>query len=185
MTTRTFAELSGLEIISSDAYKIGDLVDIRYDTKWKVIGLTTRTDKSLAKKIQSIGSGRSLIRIEPKKFIINDVILMEEDTDQIGPMITVDTDNAESLSHLAGKKVVSGEGIIIGTLHDVNVDTDLWTVPTISVKLDKVAFEPLGLKKGLFSKTIISIRTEYIHSTGDIVSLNQKIEDMREEIVVE
>jgi len=185
MTTRTFATLTGLEIISSDAYKIGDLVDIRYDTKWKVIGLTTKTDKNLAKKIDSIGSGRSLIRIEPKKFIINDVILMAESTSEIGPMITVDSENAESLSHLTGKKVVSEEGIILGTVYDVNVDTDLWTVPTISVKLEKIAFEPLGLKKGLFSKTVISIRTEYIESTGELISLNQKIEDMREEIVVE
>jgi sporulation protein YlmC with PRC-barrel domain len=185
MATMTFTSLSGLQIISSDAYRIGDLADIRYNVKWKVVGLTTRTDKSLAKMIPSIGSGRSLIRIEPKKFIINDVILMKENTSELGPMITADTDNAESLSFLGGKKVVSSEGVILGTVYDVNVDTDLWTVPAISVKLDKIAFEPLGLKKGLFSKTVISIRTEYVASAGEMVTLNQGVRELREEIVVE
>ena len=185
MTTKAFSSLGGLQIISSDAYRIGDLADIRYNTKWKVVGLTTRTDKGLDKVVPSIGSGRSLIRIEPRKFIIKDVILMGESTSELAPMITTDTDNAEALSSLMGKNVVSEEGVIIGTVYEVNIDIDLWTVPTISVKLDKVAFEPLGLKKGLFSKTVVSIRTEYIASSGEMITLNQNLKGLREDIIVE
>lgn len=185
MATRTLDSMKGLMIISADAFNIGEVTDIRYDTNWDVVGIKAKTEKSMSKKIPAIGSGRSFIRIAPGDFIINDVMLMNEDVSDLGNTVTADADNVSALTFLEGKKVVSKENVVIGMVHNINVDTDLWTVPTISVKLDKVAFEPLNLKKGLLSKTVISIRTEHIATASDIITLNQGIEDMREEVVVE
>lgn len=185
MASKTLKSLKGMEVISSDAYEIGEIVDVRYDhATWKVHGIKAKTEKGVAKSL-SVGSGRSLISIAPGDYTINDVMLVPHDLDELDSIISVDSDNAPALSFAEDKKVVSRENVLIGTVTDVNIDVDLWTVLSISVKLDKGAFEPLGIKKNLFSKTVIVVRSEHIETISDIISLNQSLGDMKEEIVIE
>lgn len=185
MTSRTLQSLKEMEIISVDAYKVGEVLDVRYDpATWKVQGIKAKTEKGMSKAL-SVGSGRSLISIAPGDYTINDVMLMPQDISELDSVISVDSDNAPSLSFAENKKVVSKEGVVVGLVANVNIDTDLWSVLSISVKMDKGAFEPLGLKKGLLSKTIIIVRSEYIEAISDIITLNQSISDMKDEIVIE
>ena len=186
MVQKTLNALRGLEMVTADAFKIGIISDLRYDpSRWKVSSIKIKTEKGLTKRIPSLGSGRSMIQMCTRDFIINDIILMKEEIDDIETFIEPDSDNAPILSVLDGMKVVSKDGIELGTVYDVNVDTDMWAVPTISVKLDKLGFEPLGLKKGLLSKTVISIRTEYIETAASLIMLNQTAVELKDDIVVE
>ena len=177
--------LKRMQIISSDAYSIGEIIDIRYDpSNWCVTGIRTRTEKSAAKTI-SAGSGKSIVQIKPSDYVINDVMLMQETLSELNSVVSQDSDNFPALSFIEGKKVSSSEGVPLGTVHNVNVDLTMWSVPSISLKLEKSAYEPLGLKKGLLSKTVIVIRSEYIQMISEIVSLNQSIVDLRNEIIIE
>lgn len=185
MTSRTLESLKEMEVISSDAYKVGEIVDIRYDpATWKVIGIKAKTEKSVAKAL-SVGSGRSLVSIAPGEYVTNDVMLMPQFISELDSVISVDKDNAPTLSFFEKKKVVSKENVIIGMVENVNVDVDMWTVLSISIRMEKGAFEPLGLKKGLLSKTVIIVRSEYIEAVSDIITLNQSVADMKDEIVIE
>ena len=183
---RTLNSMRGLELVTADAFKIGIVNDLRYDlSRWKVSSLRIKTEKGISKIIPSLGSGRSMVKMCTRDFIINDVILMEEKVAELESFIEPDTDNALVLSALDGMSVVSKDGVELGTVYDVNVDTDMWTIPTISVKLDKTGFEPLGLRKGLLSKTVISIRTEYIETLTSLIMLNQNAAELKDDIVVE
>lgn len=185
MSSRTLGSLKEMDIITQDAYKVGQIVDIRYDpASWKVQFIKARTEKN-ASKMLSMGSGKSMVSLTPGDFLINDVVLIDENMDELSATVSADRDNAPTLSFMEGKKVVSREGVAIGIVQDVNVDVDLWTILSVSVRLDKGAFEPLGLKKGLLSKTVIVVRSEYIEATSDIITLNQSVTDMREEIIIE
>ena len=183
---KTLNSIKGLEIISADAFKVGIVNDIRYDPiRWKVASIKVKTEKDVTKFIPSLGSGRSMIQMTPRDFMINDVLLMSEEIGGLEPFIAVDSENSPALSAIDGMKVISKEGIEIGSVYDVNLDTDTWVIPTISIKLEKTGFEPLGLKKGLLSKTVISVRTEYIESVTTMVMLNQTTSEMRDDMVVE
>ena len=185
MSMGTLESLKKMQIISADAFYVGEVVDIRYDpANWNVIGIRAKTEKSAA-KIMAAGSGKVLVQIKPKDYVINDVMLMQEHLEDLRGSVEQDTDNFPTLSFLEDKKVSSSEGLTLGTIQSVNIDVSLWSVPSISVRLDKGAYEMLGLKKGLLSKTVIVIHTEYIQTASDVVTLNQNISDLRNEIIIE
>ena len=185
MSMATLGSLKKMQIISADAYNVGEIVDIRYDPEnWNVIGIKAKTEKSAA-KVMAAGSGRSLIQIKPRDYVINDVMLMHEYLADLRNIVEQDTDNFPTLSFMEDKKVSSSEGITLGVIQSVNIDVSLWNVPSVSVRLDKSAYEALGLKKGLLSKTVIVIHTEYIQTASDVVTLNQNIGDLRNEIIIE
>ena len=181
----TLDSLKKMQIISSDAYNVGEVVDIRYDpANWNVVGIRAKTEKSAAKMIAA-GSGKSLIQIKPRDYVINDVMLMREHLSDLRNIVEQDTDNFPTLSFMEDKKVSSSEGLTLGVIQNVNIDISLWNVPSISVRLDKAAYDMLGLKKGLLAKTVIVIHTEYIQTASDVVTLNQNITDLRNEIIIE
>ena len=186
MVQRTLNAMKGLELVTADAFKVGMINDLRYDpSRWKVSSIKLKTEKGLTKMVPSLGSGRSMVQMCTRDFIINDIMLMKEEIGEIETFIEPDSDNAPVLSVLEGMKVVSRDGIELGTVYDINIDTDMWMIPTISVRLDKTGFEPLGLKKGLLSKTVISIRTEYIETTTTLIMLNQNAVELKDDIIVE
>jgi hypothetical protein len=185
MSMATLDSLKKMQIISSDAYNVGEVVDIRYDpANWNVVGIRAKTEKSAAKMIAA-GSGKSLIQIKPRDYVINDVMLMREHLSDLRNIVEQDTDNFPTLSFMEDKKVSSSEGLTLGVIQNVNIDISLWNVPSISVRLDKAAYDMLGLKKGLLAKTVIVIHTEYIQTASDVVTLNQNITDLRNEIIIE
>lgn len=185
MASRTLESMKDMDIISSDAFKVGEIVDVRYDpATWNVHSIKAKTEKSMAKTL-SVGSGRSFISVAPGDYIMNDVMIMPESVSELDSVISVDKENVPALTFFERKKVVSKEGVTIGIVENVNVDTDMWTVLSVSVKLDKAAFDPLGLKKGLLSKTVIVIRSEYIEAASEMITLNQSVTDMKDEIVIE
>ena len=181
----TLDSLKKMQIISADAFNVGEVVDIRYNpANWNVVGIRAKTEKSAAKMIAA-GSGKSLIQIKPRDYVINDVMLMREHLSDLRNIVEQDTDNFPTLSFMEDKKVSSSEGLTLGVIQNVNIDISLWSVPSISVRLDKAAYDVLGLKKGLLAKTVIVIHTEYIQTASDVVTLNQNITDLRNEIIIE
>jgi len=185
MSMATLDSLKKMQIISADAFNVGEVVDIRYNpANWNVVGIRAKTEKSAAKMIAA-GSGKSLIQIKPRDYVINDVMLMREHLSDLRNIVEQDTDNFPTLSFMEDKKVSSSEGLTLGVIQNVNIDISLWSVPSISVRLDKAAYDVLGLKKGLLAKTVIVIHTEYIQTASDVVTLNQNITDLRNEIIIE
>ncbi|MCL2786193.1 MAG: PRC-barrel domain-containing protein [Methanomassiliicoccaceae archaeon] len=170
-------------MISSDAFEVGDVVDIRYDPfVWDVVGLRVRTKRS-SNKLYA-GHGKSSVLILPEKFILNDVVLLAQPIEIVKDAIIPDSDNIASLSSLISSKVVTRDNALVGTITTVMIDTEHWKVLSIIVRLDKSAVEAMGMKKGLFSKISAEIGTDLILSSAEMVHLNEHMDGVRNNMTI-
>ncbi|MFA7622690.1 MAG: hypothetical protein WCX76_02920, partial [Candidatus Methanomethylophilaceae archaeon] len=118
-------------------------------------------------------------------YAINDVILFRDTLEDSRDRISADNDNISSLSFLLGKKVVSSDGLLVGTVSDVLLEMERWSVQSVRVKLDKGAYEPLGLKKGIFSKTASGILVTHISAVTDNMSLYLTTSDLADHLTLD
>ncbi|MDR0198796.1 MAG: PRC-barrel domain-containing protein [Methanomassiliicoccaceae archaeon] len=170
------------QIVSSDAYVIGEITDVRYDPfEWKVAGLKVKTKRS--EKLAA-GHGKANVLILPERFVLNDVMLLGQPIDRVKDSVVPDNSNISSLSSLISAKVVTRDNALVGTVTAAMIDTDNWKVASIIVRLDKTAIEAMKMKKGLFAKINAEIRTDLILSSKDMVHLNEQMNGVRENMTV-
>ena len=177
-----FEGVVGRQMITSDAYDVGEITDIRYDPfEWNVVGLRFKTKRG---KELAAGFGKANLLILPPKFALNDVMIINTPLGSVKEMVIPDNDNISSLSAVIGQKVVTRDNLLVGNVVTVMVDTEAWKVNTFIVRLDKTAIEAMGMKKGLFAKIIVEIRTGLILSSKDMVHLNEPMGGLRDNITV-
>jgi len=177
----TLESLVGRQMISADAYDVGEIIDVRYDPfEWNVLGLKVKTKRS--EKLAA-GSGK-IVLILPEKFVMNDVMLLGHPIDKLKDQVAVDSNNMSSLLSLVSTKVVTKDSILLGTVSAVMIDTDEWKVRSIVVRLDKGAIEAMKMKKGLFEKINAEIRTGLILSSKEMIHLSEPISGVRENMTV-
>ncbi|MFA6679732.1 MAG: hypothetical protein WCR96_04495 [Candidatus Methanomethylophilaceae archaeon] len=182
MALKTLDSINGMHIISQDAFDIGEIVDIRYDpTTWDIVGFKVKSNKSVAGLLNA-GSGKSMIMIKPDQYIINDVMLFQDTLEDARSRISADNGNIPSLSYITGKKIVTSDGILLGSVDEVLFDSDRWSVISLKVKLDKVACPLLGLKKGLFAKMAYGLLVRHIVSVSENVNLYLTMEELKDEL---
>jgi len=185
MVMKDQSELVGMKIITQDAFLLGEVVDIRYDpVAWKVLGLKIRTNKSVTQALNA-GSGRSMILLEPGDFIINDVILLPDDMEGARGSMMADNESFSSLSYLSTKKVVTSDGVLLGSVDSISIDLAEWRVVSFKVKLDKSACPSLDLKKGIFAKRVTGLLTRHIASVAENINLVLNVDDVKDTIIVD
>jgi len=176
------SSLIGKDIITADAYNIGEINDVRYDPfEWNVVGLRIKakhTEKFAA------GHGKANLLVLPNKFVVNDVLLMSQPIDGIKDSVSRDNENISSLSTLMSAKVVTRDNALVGVVTTVVIDESTWKVSSIIVRLDKTAIEAMKMKKGFFEKINVEIRTNMILSSKDMVHLNEQMSGVRENMTV-
>jgi len=178
----TLESLVGVQMISADAYDIGEITDVRYDPfEWNILGLKIKSKRS-DKLAAGTGKGNFLIR--PDKFVMNDVMLLSQPVDRLKDSVVPDNPNISSLSVLMSSKVVTKDNLLVGTITTAMIDAETWKVKSVIVRLDKTAIEAMKMKKGLFAKINVEIRTELILSSKDMVHLSEPMESLRGNITV-
>lgn len=179
MTVADANGYTGMNVVSGDAYIVGDIVDMRYDpVTWVLEGLKVRCTKTTSNLIGA-GTGKSMILLGPAELIVNDVVLLPENLEDAKPYIRADTDALSSVAYLYGRKVVSSDGMILGTMESVMVDLDSWTIHSFKLKVDKAACQVLGIKKGIFAKTVTGLVTANVSTVTENVNLNITAEQVR------
>jgi len=171
-----------IQLISSDAFVVGELDDVHYDPfGWNVVGL-----KVISKKSSMLGGGmgKTAVMILPDKFVLNDVMLLSQTMERIRDSAVPDNKNISLLMPMLSSKVVTKDSISVGTVQDVVIDTAEWKVKSIIVRLERDAIDAMGLKKGLFSKINVEIRTNLILSTTDMVHLNEEMSGVKDNMTV-
>jgi len=175
--------LKDVQIISSDAFEVGKLNDVRYDPfDWNVIGLKVISKRSSIKL--AAGLGRSVVLILPEKFILNDVMLLNQPMERLRDSAVPDNSNISSLLSMVHAKVVTRDNISVGTVQDVMIDTLDWKVTSIIVRLEREAMDAMGLKKWLLSKINVEIGTRLILSTTDMIHLNEQMEGVKNNMTI-
>ncbi len=180
-----YDSVKGLEVITQDAYILGEVLDVRFeDLTWNIQGFKIKSESKISKMI-SVGSGKSMILLQPGKYAIQDVVVVPDNINEVRTRITTDNNNYKSLSDTIGMKVMSSENVLIGTVDSVQVDLDNWTVVSFKVKLDKGAYAPLEIKKGLLGKKVSGLLMSDISEMGDDIKLNLNLFGIKGQVVVD
>lgn len=81
---------------------------------------------------------------------------------------------------LRGRTVISADGLAVGEVTAVFLDTDLWRVETLQVKLRKEIADRVGADHGMFHAGSIEIPTSMVQSVGDGVVLSVPVDALRQ-----
>ena len=180
-----YDSVKGLEVITQDAYILGEVLDVRFeDLTWNIQGFKIKSESKISKMI-NVGSGKSMILLQPGKYAIQDVVVVPDNINEVRTRITTDNNNYKSLSDTIGMKVMSSENVLIGTVDSVQVDLDNWAVVSFKVKLDKGAYAPLEIKKGLLGKKVSGLLMSDISEMGDDIKLNLNLFGIKGQVVVD
>lgn len=180
----SFKDIRGLETISDEGYILGNVADIRYNPEtWKVKGIRINQSSRFKTVYPEF---RSKVLIAPStKFRVSDVFLLNFTTAELKSKITTDNDTIDMVSNMIGKKVITKDNVLLGTMEAVQIDVEKWTIVSTSVKLDKDAHAPLGIKKLLFNKTVSGVQTSYIRIVSETIPLNVTLEQLKKNIIVD
>jgi sporulation protein YlmC with PRC-barrel domain len=80
---------------------------------------------------------------------------------------------------LAGKIVSNADGMLIGELQDVIIETESWSVTDIQVKVEKQTAKDLNMKTPFFGSLLILIDVAYIKSVSDQVILSMGRDELK------
>ena len=185
MATVDFDSIKGLDVIGQDACILGEIMDIRYeDLTWNIQGFKVKSEKSVSKKI-AVGSGKSMLLLQPGKYVFGDVVLMPDTIEESRTRITVDNNDFRSVASTIDMKVRSEENVLIGTVDSIDVDLDSWTIVSMKIKLDKGAYAPLEIKKGLLGKKVSGILMSDISEITDCIKLGLNLFAIKSQIIID
>ncbi len=185
MAMYEFDSVKGLDVITQDAYILGEVLDVRFeDLTWNIQGFKVKTQSKVSKMI-SVGSGKSMVLLQPGKYAIGDVIVLPDTIDGVRSRIAVDNNNYKTLSSVLGMKVMSNENVIIGTIDSIQMDLDNWNLVSMKVKLDKTAYAPLDIKKGLLGKKVSGLLMTDIAEITDVIRLNLSILEVKSQVIID
>lgn len=81
--------------------------------------------------------------------------------------------------NLRGRTVISSDGIAVGEIAALSIDSGTWDVASLQVKLRKDVAERLGAEHGLFRAGATEIPTTMVQSLGDAVILSVAVDELR------
>lgn len=82
-------------------------------------------------------------------------------------------------SQLVGRRVVSQDGLLLGDVSDLVIDTGTWQVVQLAIRLRRSALEALRLKKPLFGTHTIRLAAADVSGVGDAVVLRQRRDEIK------
>ena len=77
------------------------------------------------------------------------------------------------------------ENVIIGTIDSIQMDLDNWNLVSMKVKLDKTAYAPLDIKKGLLGKKVSGLLMTDIAEITDVIRLNLSILEVKSQVIID
>ena len=74
----------------------------------------------------------------------------------------------------------------MGVVDAVMVDLDGWSLNSLKVKLDKTAYDRLGIKKGLlFAKTVSGLMVSLIETVTENIMLNVTADELKDIVILD
>ncbi|MFO7991111.1 MAG: PRC-barrel domain-containing protein [Thermoplasmata archaeon] len=177
---KTYEELEGREVLSSDGNLMGAVDDFTLTEDRQMDGMVVKINK---KVIDELGMDKPLlsslkmeIKLEHIKSV-SDKVILNKSLDELYKYF-VEEEFATELTSLIGREISDSAGTNVGEVEDILMDTETWGTPSILAKLDNSVLEDLDMKKALLSKTKIGISMGHVSDIGDVVMLDTTAEDM-------
>lgn len=81
---------------------------------------------------------------------------------------------------LRGRTVIGADGLVLGAIKSISIDTSDWRIESISVELRKDVADRIGASRGMFHRGVIDVPVRLVQSVGDTVVLGAGVDALRE-----
>ena len=82
--------------------------------------------------------------------------------------------------NLRGRTVIASDGLLIGEIAVLFIDSEAWRVESLQVRLRKDVADRLGADRSLFRAGTLELPTSMIQSVGDTVVLSVTTDGLRQ-----
>lgn len=82
--------------------------------------------------------------------------------------------------NLRGRTVIAADGLAVGEISTLFLDSEAWRVESIQVRLRKDVADRLGADRSWFHASALEIPTSMIQSVGDAVVLSVAVDQLRQ-----
>lgn len=82
--------------------------------------------------------------------------------------------------NLRGRTVIGADGVAVGEIAALFLDSEAWSVESLRVKLRKEIADRLGASRTIFHAGMVEIPIRLIQSVGDAVVLSVPVDGLRE-----
>ena len=82
--------------------------------------------------------------------------------------------------NLCGRPVIASDGLVIGELSALFLDSDAWRVESLQVKLRNDVADRLGADRNMFHAAALEIPIRMVQSVGDAVVLAVAVDDLKQ-----
>ena len=82
--------------------------------------------------------------------------------------------------NLRGRTVIASDGLAIGEIVVLFLDSDDWRVESLQIKLRKDVADRLGADRSMFHAGALEVPTSMIQSVGDAVVLAVAVDELRQ-----
>lgn len=82
--------------------------------------------------------------------------------------------------NLRGRSVIASDGLVIGEVVVLFIDSEAWRVESLQVRLRRDVADRLGADRSFFRAGALEIPTSMIQSVGDAVVLSVAIDGLRQ-----
>ena len=76
-----------------------------------------------------------------------------------------------NVNKINGKKVITSDAHILGVINGAHIDTELWEITNLDVKLNKDTVKELKLRKTKFGSLSFCLPITDVMRFGDVVTL--------------
>ncbi len=83
------------------------------------------------------------------------------------------------VANLNGKKVITSEAQVLGEVEGAEIEIGEWKATHLYVSLTKESTEKFNFKKPLLGSVTVCIPVTAIKAVGDVITLDQNIEDLK------
>jgi len=82
--------------------------------------------------------------------------------------------------NLRGRTVIAADGQAIGDIAAIFLDSDVWRVESLQVKLRNNVADQLGATRGMFHAGTLEIPIRMVQSVGDAIILSVAADELRQ-----
>jgi sporulation protein YlmC with PRC-barrel domain len=83
-------------------------------------------------------------------------------------------------SSLRGRTVIGSDGLVIGEIVVLYLDSETWRVESIRIKLRKDIADRVGADRSIFHAGAVELPTSMVQSVGDAVVLAVAVDELRQ-----
>jgi sporulation protein YlmC with PRC-barrel domain len=81
--------------------------------------------------------------------------------------------------NLRGRTVIASDGLALGEIAALFLDSDTWRVESLQIKLRKEIADRLGAGRSMFRAGAVEVSIQMVQSVGDAVVLSVAVDELR------